>query len=59
MEKLAERIEQLENLVTSLVNLENLPPEIHVEALRSKLPEVLEGLKEGYLEAGGEKFWID
>ncbi|MEN9517812.1 MAG: hypothetical protein RLZZ381_400 [Cyanobacteriota bacterium] len=58
MEKLAERIEQLESLVASLVNL-NLPPEIHVEALQSKLPEVLEGLKEGYLEAGGEKFWID
>ena len=58
MEKLAEQIEQLESLVASLVNL-NLSSEIHVEALQSKLPTVLEGLKEGYLEVGGEQFWVD
>jgi len=55
MDQIAEQIDRLENLVAALSL--PMPAHIHIDCLRESLPEVIEELKAGYLEAGGENHW--
>ena len=55
MEEIAEIVEKLINLNAALALL--IPDRMHVEAMRSELPEVRDRLKEAYLKLGGEDYW--
>lgn len=55
MDAIAEQIDKLDNLVCALVL--PMPANLHVQALRESLPDVVDSLKAAYLEAGGENHW--
>lgn len=55
LEKLGLAIDRIENLAFALKMA--LPAQMHVEQLRNSLPEVVEELKEGFVEATGENPW--
>lgn len=54
-EKLGQAIDRVENLMTALQM--PLPDGMHVQVLRSTLPEIVQELKEGFVEAAGENPW--
>lgn len=55
MDKIAEAIDTLENLIAALSM--PMPDHIHVQCLRGQLPDVLTQLRDGYLAAGGDDHW--
>lgn len=55
LEKLGQAIDRVDNLAHALKL--NLPHSMHVEALRDALPEIVEELKKGFVEATGENPW--
>ncbi|MCY1283152.1 hypothetical protein D9M68_568460 [compost metagenome] len=55
LDAIAEEIDRLDNLVAAL-DLP-MPANLHVQALRAGLPEVVENLKGAYIAAGGENHW--
>ena len=56
-ELVVETIDRLNNLIAAMTL--PMPAEIHLKALKESLPEIRDGLKEAYLDAGGEDHWID
>ncbi len=54
-EYLGQAIDELDNLAHAL-NFP-LPPQMHVEALRSALPELVKKMKQHYVTVSGEDPW--
>ncbi|WP_349616219.1 hypothetical protein [Azotobacter salinestris] len=55
MDEIAENIDRLEDLIAELHT--PLPVRLHICSLQEALPAVVEGLRAGYLAAGGENYW--
>lgn len=56
-EELGQAIDSLENLATALVNMTMIPDRIHVESLRSGLPDLVVKMKEAFVKVTGENPW--
>lgn len=54
-EKLGQLIDSIDNLANGLYN--SMPSEIHVQIMRSLLPEKVKALKESFIEITGENPW--
>lgn len=54
-EKLGQAIDRVENMLYALKI--PLSAEIHVEQFRKILPEIIQQLKDGFIEATGENPW--
>lgn len=57
-----DKFEQLGQLIDSFDNLAHalkmpLPPQMHIEQLRSSLPEKVQELKDVFIEITGENTW--
>jgi len=55
IEELAETVDTLNNLFHALQM--PVPAEIHVKAMREKVPEIMKKIKNAYLYLGGENVW--
>lgn len=55
MDEIAEHIDRLDDLVAELHA--PWPARLHIANLRESLPELVAGLKAGYLAAGGDNHW--
>lgn len=55
MDEIAEQIDRLDDLIADLHT--PLPLRLHVRSLKESLPAVVEGLRAGYLAAGGDNYW--
>lgn len=55
LEKLGQAIDSLDNIIHTLKL--PLPDSLHVKSMRDILPELLDKLKEGFMEATGETPW--
>lgn len=56
MDEIAENIDRLEDLIDAL-HTPSMPVHLRVNSLQETLPEVVEGLRAGYLAAGGDPYW--
>lgn len=54
-ENLGQAIDRVDNLAHALILPR--PPQIHLDSLRSNLPEVVKELKKAYEEVTGENPW--
>lgn len=54
-EKLGQAIDRVESLMYALKL--PIPPIMHIESFRELLPEIVEQLKEGYIESTGDNPW--
>ncbi len=54
-EKLGQAIDRVDNILFALKM--PLPDAMHVQVLRNSLPEIVEDLKAGFVEATGENPW--
>ncbi|ACO79896.1 hypothetical protein AvCA_37510 [Azotobacter vinelandii CA] len=55
MDQIAENIDRLEDLIAALHT--PMPHRLHIRCLCEALPEVVAGLRAGYLAAGGDNHW--
>lgn len=56
MDEIAENIDRLEDLIDAL-HTPTMPVRLRINSLQETLPEVVEGLRAGYLAAGGDNYW--
>lgn len=54
-EKLGQAIDRLENLSYSITL--NLPDKVHVEQMQKLIPEIVQELKDGFIETTGQNPW--
>lgn len=57
MDEIAEVIDKLENIIAAMTL--PMPPEIHFSILKESLPDTVQMLKQAYLNAGGENYWVE
>ena len=55
MDEIAEHIDRLDALIDELHA--PIPQRLQIRHLREVLPQLAEGLRSGYLAAGGENHW--
>lgn len=56
MDEIAENIDRLEDLI-DVLHTPTMPVRLRINSLQETLPEVVEGLRAGYLAAGGDNHW--
>lgn len=56
MDEIAENIDRLEDLIDAL-HTPSMPVRLHINSLQEDLPKVVDGLRAGYLAAGGDNYW--